>query len=106
MTWHHLGQQRTEVSDWISQIDYYSLHREMKTRLLPGTGQWFLDTAEYVEWTQSSQSSLLWLRGNGKIPFLDQFVDFRNLRCCSWNWQDKSTVSIRCDEQRSGLRMD
>ena len=92
--WRHVGQKRMQISDWISQVDYYSQYREMRTRLLPGTGQWFLDRAEYVEWAESSESSLLWLRGNGKISMLDIFLRLHNILYHSWNWEDKPSVSI------------
>lgn len=60
-----IGEKRAKISEWISKIDYYSHHREMKARVLSETGQWFLARREFKDWIGSDQSSLLWLRGNG-----------------------------------------
>jgi len=60
-----LGEERKNISEWISKMDFYSHHREMKARVLSDTGHWFQTRREFQSWIESDQCSLLWLRGNG-----------------------------------------
>jgi hypothetical protein len=47
----------------MSEIEYRSHHEDLSKNLLHGTGQWLLESSEYIEWGQSSVSSILWLHG-------------------------------------------
>jgi len=58
-----LGQERLEVFKWMSEVEYRSHHEDLSKNLLHGTGQWLLESSEYIEWGQSSVSSILWLHG-------------------------------------------
>ncbi|KAL9607780.1 MAG: hypothetical protein Q9167_007337 [Letrouitia subvulpina] len=63
------SEKRKAISEWISKIAYYSYHREMKARVLPETGRWFLERQEFRNWIGCKQSSLLWLKGNGMFLY-------------------------------------
>lgn len=52
---------------WMSEIDYRSHHDDLSKNLLPGTGQWLLESADYIEWGQSSRSAILWLHGMRRL---------------------------------------
>lgn len=55
--------QRTDILSWMSPIPYIKHHSQTKKDILVGTGQWFLNSHQLLEWRQSSSSSILWLRG-------------------------------------------
>ncbi|KAL8916277.1 MAG: hypothetical protein Q9208_008606 [Pyrenodesmia sp. 3 TL-2023] len=58
------GAKRTEISKWVSDIEYYSHHREMNSRVLHDTGNWLFARQEFKVWNESDRPSFLWLRGN------------------------------------------
>lgn len=75
---HLEGEKRREISDWISTIDYYSQHREMRSRVLPHTGLWFTGSEEYKDWLGNGSSSVLWLKGaagTGKTSLMTCVVE-------------------------------
>jgi hypothetical protein len=58
-----LGEERKQVFMWMSEIDCHSHHEDLCKNLLPGSGQWLLESTDYVQWGQSSRSAILWLHG-------------------------------------------
>ena len=56
--------QRLEILQWISPIPYQKHQKEHFRQALEGTGVWFLEDDRLKAWLDSSQSTLLWLRGN------------------------------------------
>ena len=56
-------EERRDLLLWLSQIDYESHHEDLRTGILPDSGQWLIQSQEFVEWSQSSASSILWLHG-------------------------------------------
>lgn len=62
-----LGDERKQVFMWMSEIDYRSHHEDLSSNLLPGTGQWLLESPEYIEWGLSSRSAILWLHGMRRL---------------------------------------
>ena len=66
--------QRKEIFHWLSTIPCESHHREVRKRILPGTGSWLLECPEYLQWQNSSSSDIFWchgIPGAGKFLFLD-----------------------------------
>jgi hypothetical protein len=61
------GEERKQVFMWMSEIDYRSHHDDLSKNLLPGTGQWLLESADYIQWGQSSRSAILWLHGMRRL---------------------------------------
>ena len=68
-----VGEQRKQVTTWLSKSAYYSHHREMEARVLRDTGRWFQSSEKFKAWTESDECALLWLRGNG-MPLLIQQI--------------------------------
>lgn len=63
------GKERLELLQWMSDIKYMDHHDDLSNkRLLPGSGQWLLESQNFIEWQQSSTSSILWLHGIRKCP--------------------------------------
>lgn len=54
---------RSQIIQWISPIPYKQHHNQVKKDLMDGTGEWFLNGNELLEWRGSSTSSIMWLRG-------------------------------------------
>lgn len=57
------GDERIKVFHWISRIEYKKHHEGLSQSVLPGSGEWLLRSTEYIQWGQSSASSVLWLHG-------------------------------------------
>ena len=64
---HLKEEQRERILNWISTVDYRSHHLDIHNRLLQGTTEWLFEKPEFVQWMHSPVSSLLWLRGDGKL---------------------------------------
>ena len=58
-----LKEDRLAILRWLSDVQYRTHHRTLAKGLLEGTGSWLLNKREYVEWRNSSVSSVLWLHG-------------------------------------------
>ncbi|KAL9613019.1 MAG: hypothetical protein Q9167_002409 [Letrouitia subvulpina] len=57
------GSKRATILQWISAEPYIQHHREVKTDVLAGTGQWLLSNPTFKKWKEESASSILWLHG-------------------------------------------
>ncbi|KAG7007741.1 hypothetical protein G7Y79_00008g023790 [Physcia stellaris] len=71
-------EERTKVFHWLSKIDYERHHDDLSKHLLPDTGQWLFDSQPFVDWGQSSVSSILWLHGipgSGKTRLVSRIID-------------------------------
>lgn len=56
-------EERLRVFKWLTTVSYTSHHLTKVKSLLPGSGQWLLQTPHFVEWMNSSTPSILWLHG-------------------------------------------
>ena len=57
------GDERIRVLHWMSRIEYRNHHEDLSKGLLAQSGQWLLESKHFIEWGQSSVSSILWLHG-------------------------------------------
>lgn len=57
------GLKHKEFRNWISPIPYSKHHDNIRKDRIQESGLWIFEQKEYVEWKQSTTSSLLWLRG-------------------------------------------
>ena len=75
---HFNSEKRREVFRWMSEIEYKSHHEDLSKGLLPESGQWLLDHKHFIQWGQSSVSSILWLHGipgSGKTRLVSRIID-------------------------------
>ncbi|KAI9853467.1 MAG: hypothetical protein M1824_001230 [Vezdaea acicularis] len=56
-------EERLEIFRWMSTVPHRSHHENTGNDFLPQSGQWLLQKREFIEWRQSSVSSILWLHG-------------------------------------------
>lgn len=59
--------ERTKILKWMSRVEYAKHHLNAKEGCVEGTGEWLLQKEEFLEWQNSSTSSILWLRGIRKF---------------------------------------
>ncbi|KAL9633768.1 MAG: hypothetical protein Q9204_003260 [Flavoplaca sp. TL-2023a] len=67
-----------EIMDWLSPTRYIEYQEWHSGRRLRGTGQWLLDSPEYLGWLSSSASSIFLLHGmagSGKTMLASAVVD-------------------------------
>lgn len=66
------------IHDWLCGSPYYSHHEFVSQSRLPGVGKWLLSHPEYIDWYNTSSSSLLLLHGipgSGKTTLCSVVVD-------------------------------
>lgn len=54
---------------WLQAGDVTEVHRTVRVKCVPGTGQWFFNHCEYQRWISSPAGSVLWIigrQGDGK----------------------------------------
>jgi hypothetical protein len=54
---------RSKILNWISPIKFESAHNKPSRSAYPGTADWLLRHAHYLEWCHSSRDSIFWLKG-------------------------------------------
>ncbi|KAJ6179439.1 hypothetical protein N7519_009900 [Penicillium mononematosum] len=57
-------QERRDLLEWVSDIQYGRHHDEIEERREPGTGDWLVQDGRFREWMDSPLSSTLWLQGS------------------------------------------
>lgn len=63
-----IKEERLKILKWLSNVQYKKHHQSISKGLLEGTGQWLLSKCQFVEWRNSSVSSVLWLHGIRRYP--------------------------------------
>ncbi|TGO81577.1 hypothetical protein BPOR_1097g00010 [Botrytis porri] len=56
-------QERETLLRWLSTIPYRKHHKLKRSERLEGSCEWLLNSADYIQWKDSSVSSILWLNG-------------------------------------------
>ena len=56
-------EERLQILLWLSNVQYKKHHETLSKGLLEGTGSWLLGKPQFLEWRNSSVSSVLWLHG-------------------------------------------
>ncbi|KAL5362033.1 hypothetical protein BJX96DRAFT_185764 [Aspergillus floccosus] len=71
-----------EVLNWLTSIDYGPQHSDFLKRRQAGTGQWFLDSAEYQTWLSSGNQTLFCpgIPGAGKTILTAIVIDDLTVR--------------------------
>ena len=57
------GSQRLQLLQWLSLVPFSSHHKRHSESTIPGTGQWLLDHDLYLNWRNTSSSSIFLLHG-------------------------------------------
>lgn len=55
---HHDDQERVDISDWLTPVEYDAQQQDLYSRRQPGTGQWLLNSTEYQAWKDTRGQTL------------------------------------------------
>jgi Cdc6-like AAA superfamily ATPase len=55
----HDDQERRVLADWLAPVDFSNQHTDFISRRQEGTGEWLLNSREYIEWRTGTQRTLL-----------------------------------------------
>ncbi|RPB13463.1 hypothetical protein P167DRAFT_605061 [Morchella conica CCBAS932] len=72
------GRKRLEILQWLSDVPFRDHHTFNSQRRQEDTGQWLLKNKSFLEWRNSNQSSILWMRGDagsGKTLLASFIID-------------------------------
>ena len=62
-TENQMKEERLRIQIWLSDVQYKKHHQGLSKCLLEGTGSWLFRKPQFIEWRDSSVSSVLWLHG-------------------------------------------
>lgn len=62
-----LEQEKQQILQWLSKIEYIKHHRTAMAGMLKDTGEWMLKKKQFREWRFATKSNILWLHGIRKI---------------------------------------
>ncbi|KAL7268016.1 hypothetical protein RUND412_009377 [Rhizina undulata] len=65
--------ERSKILKWLSRVPFKDHHSFVRSVQQDGTGKWLLEKQDFINWKDSTSSSILWLRGNGKSLVIDKF---------------------------------
>lgn len=76
------GQEHKAILKWLMPIDYAHQQNDYIRRRQPGTGQWLLDSVEYLAWLRTSKQTLFCpgIPGAGKTIMSSIIVDHLNVK--------------------------
>ncbi|KAI5839408.1 hypothetical protein DFP73DRAFT_634605 [Morchella snyderi] len=72
------GKRRLDILQWISDVPFGDHHTFNSQRRQEDTGHWLLENKSFLEWRNSSDSSILWMRGDagsGKTLLASFIID-------------------------------
>jgi hypothetical protein len=74
--------QKTEILNWLTPIDYGPQQSDFISRRQEGTGQWLLDSTEFQQWLNKSKQTLFCpgIPGAGKTIMSSIVVDHLNAK--------------------------
>ncbi|KAL8790517.1 MAG: hypothetical protein Q9195_006348 [Heterodermia aff. obscurata] len=90
--------QRKEISRWLSNVSYGAHHQSIAQRVQEITGKWFFESPEFQNWYLSSDSAILWLRGepgSGKTMLASMIIEDIKTRTVQ---QETSLAYFYCAE--------
>ena len=70
--------QHLQLLHWLSPVPFSSHHKRHSESRIPGSGQWLLDHDRYINWRNTSSSSIFMLHGimgSGKTSLASAVVD-------------------------------
>src|SRR5271170_8513401 len=61
--------ERQAIASWLSSLNFQASQNEFIQKRRKGTGEWFLESQEFKDWSDGT-SEMLWCPGDGMIIFL------------------------------------
>ncbi|KAM5437912.1 hypothetical protein MaudCBS49596_006473 [Microsporum audouinii] len=73
------NRKRKAILNWISSLNHAQKHHNLRSARVDGTGGWFLENPEYIQWRDGiSCSNVLWchgVQGSGKTVLTTMVID-------------------------------
>lgn len=68
----HAAEENSKILRWLSHLNFGEKHRDILSKLHPGTGQWLLDSDQFKAWRNGHQDypPNLWCPGIRKSTHL------------------------------------
>jgi hypothetical protein len=88
------------ILNWLTPIDYASQHNDFINRRQQGTGQWFLDSAEFRAWLKNDKQTLFCPGNPGAGKTLITAIVVDHLRSRFRDNPDIGIAYIYCNFQR------
>ena len=86
----NVGQrEHLEILKWISNVQYGSHHSTVKERRIKSTCEWLLRHKLYLEWQDTSSSTILWLYGTRRFSMFTM----RNDTLTNYNSRNGENIS-------------
>jgi len=63
-----LDDERQAIASWLSFLNFQASQNEFIQKRRKGTGEWFLESQEFKDWSGGT-SEMLWCPGDGMIIF-------------------------------------
>ena len=102
-----------QVLDWLSPAAQdqrrMTSHQSLKNRRLPSSGLWLLEGEDYLQWQDSEQSSIAWVRGTsgtGKTMLLSKIVDHLEAKLLEDGSPDRIAYFYVSPEHQNGAGSD
>lgn len=84
-----------DTLDWISDMDFLSLHKVAQKKRTPETCEWLLQHAEFRTWNDVSASSILCIEGSREYTQGVQATSFPTNFILSWDRENGALVHGR-----------
>lgn len=98
LDYHDEGKEGYEALAWLSPLDYSAKQREFERNTAPNTGQWLLNSKEFVDW-RSKESHRLWCVGMREYfsihPSKGSLIDKAKLERERLSWRKLSRLKDR-----------
>jgi len=65
---------RVKIQEWLSDVSLSEKHQELKRRRVPGSGEWFLSSAPFLNWFQKPLPTCLLCIGT-RLPLQTPISD-------------------------------
>ena len=97
---HQEDQQRQNIMEWLSSIDFATQHNDFRNRCQEGTGQWLLDSPQYITWVKNTKQTLFCpgIPGAGKT-MLSSIV-IKDLQSKDWSNNNFGVAFLYCSYNR------
>jgi hypothetical protein len=91
-------QERRDLLEWVSDIQYGRHHDEIEERREPGTGDWLVQDERFREWMVSPSSSTLWLQGSRESAQSSKY----SISLTKASWHGKNILDFSCGQAYRG----
>ena len=86
------GALRDKIRSWLKPPDPTINYNTAIEARQVGTGAWFIQSQDFVDWT-TTPGSFLWIRGK-RAPETRLLLIILTIHLCSWEWENDYLVRV------------